>query len=51
MENNAYYHVSVQCVTKKHPQFHSTMVTCPEEVRSKLQAAHFELLKLSIGYP
>lgn len=47
---NAYYHVNLTCIRKKHPKFSSDQLECPEDVWELLGEVHFVLLKEALGY-
>lgn len=41
---NAYYHVSLICIKKKHLDFGPSQVVCCDEVKELLKAVHFQYL-------
>ena len=41
---NAYYHVSLMCIRKKHPDFTPSQLVCSDEVKVMLMAVHFQFL-------
>ena len=47
---NAYYHVNLTCIQKKHPNFSPDHLVCPEDVRELLNEAHALLLREALGY-
>ena len=47
---NAYYHVNLTCIQKKHPNFSPDQLVCPEDVQELLNEAHVLLLKEALGY-
>ena len=47
---NAYYHVNLTCIQKKHSSFSPHQLVCPEDVQKLLNEAHFMLLKEELGY-
>ena len=42
---NAYYHVNLQCIRKKHPTFSATELVCLPDVQKLLTEVHFHYLK------
>lgn len=47
---NVYYHVNLNCIRKKYPQFTAAQVECPPETRSLLANEHYDLLRKAIGF-
>lgn len=47
---NAYYHVSLSCIRKKHPEFTPSQVICDEDVRRVLNPVHFKFLWDTLGF-
>ena len=47
---NAYYHINIVCIRRKHPHFSPKLVSCPEEVINIMQPSHFKLLYDALGY-
>ena len=44
-KSNTYYHPSVNCIKKKHPDFQLNDIRLDDSVRSSLHSSHFELLQ------
>ena len=47
---NAYYHISLDCIRRKHPSFTAAQVECPPEVQEVLTEVHYDFLQEAIGY-
>ena len=46
---NAYYHINIVCIHRKHPHFSPKLVSCPEVINI-MQPSHFKLLYDALGY-
>ena len=47
---NAYYHINLECIRRKHPNFTATQVECPPDVQEILTDVHYNFLQRAIGY-
>ena len=47
---NAYYHINLDCIRRKHPGFTAAQVECPSEVQEVLTEVHYDFLQEAIGY-
>ena len=47
---NAYYHINLECIQRKHPSFTAALVECPPDVQEKLTDIHCDFLLQAIGY-
>ena len=47
---NAYYHINLECIKKKHPSFTAAQIKCPSDMRTSLSEAHHKFLREAIGY-
>ena len=47
---NAYYHINLECIKKKHPSFTAAQTECPSDMYATLSEAHHKLLREAIGY-
>ena len=46
---NAYYHINLECIKKKHPSFTAAQIECPPDVYATLSEARHKLLREAIG--
>ena len=44
---NAYYHINLNCIRRKHPNFTSDQIVCPPDVQGRV---HYSFLWEAIGY-
>ena len=44
---NAYYHINLSCIKKKHPDFTPSQLICEDDMKSVATPA----LSVSVGYP
>ena len=47
---NAYYHVNLSCIRKKHPNFTPSQLICDDDVRKALKPMHFQFLWDTLGF-
>lgn len=47
---NAYYHVSLACIIKKHPDFTPAQIVCSDDVKMLLKEVHFKFLWDKLGF-
>ena len=47
---NAYYHINLDCIRKKHPSFTAAQVEYPREIQEMLTEIHYDFLQKAIGY-
>ena len=47
---NAHYHITLDCIKKKHPTFSAVQIECPPDTRAFLTKAHHDLLREAFGY-
>ena len=46
---NAYYHVNLSCIKKKHPDFIPSQLICEDDIKRVLQPPHFQFLWDTLG--
>ena len=46
---NAYYHVNLSCIKKKHPDFTPSQLICEDDMKRVLQPPHFQFLWDTLG--
>ena len=47
---NAYYHVNLSCIRKKHPDFYPSQLSCDHDVRKALIPVHSQFLWDTLGF-
>lgn len=47
---NAYYHINLDCIRRKHPNFTSAQIVCPPDLQGVLTEVHYSFLWEAIGY-
>ena len=47
---NAYCHVNLNCIRKKHPNFTPSQLICDDDVRKALKPVHFQFLWDTLGF-